>query len=249
MTDADHFFLPREHQRAVVTILRKIPDLVEDLAISITRQDRVALNGPRVSRGERVQPLLFNVNSSEAADALHHELARWARFVCEERGIEYWPVGYTHRPGFVGPLLPRERRLPAAYRESTIGLARWLDRYIVALAMTEGAETALDEIRDAYDVAWRATNAPRERARPPIDLEQHERARRTELHRDAIEKAARELGEKYSGLTAKRVDTLRRRNKIQAVRCLVASRAEIFVLGDVLDAHLAYPTRARRIEA
>jgi hypothetical protein len=217
---SDQFFMPRHEQRALVALLRKVPDLVEDLAISITRQDRLTRGGPRVSTGERVQPLPFNEMASDVADELHQELTRWARHVCEERGLVYEGAN------------------------ATVSIARWLDRNVVSLAMTEGAESALGEIQDVFDRARRATDAPAVRVRP-IDAHRHAAARSTELHRDAIARAARELGEQYAGLTAERVNTLRRRGAIHAVRCLVATKAEIFILGEVLDAHLEHQTRKR----
>ena len=43
---------------------------------------------------------------------------------------------------------------------STIGLARWLDRNVIALAMTEGSGTALDEVQYAMRRARWATDRP-----------------------------------------------------------------------------------------
>ncbi|MBP2208180.1 hypothetical protein JOJ86_005906 [Rhodococcus percolatus] len=221
---ADHFYLPRIDQRALVDLLRAVPPLVEDLAISITRQDRPSRGGLRISTGDREQPLPYNEKASEVADELHQELARWVRHVCEERSIDYDGTN------------------------ATVSIARWLDRHIVSLAMTEGADSALIDIRAVFERARRATDSPPERSRR-IDDAKHIAARNTELHRDGIAKAARELGEQYAGLTAERVNTLRRKGAIHAVRSVIATRAEIFILGEVLDAHLANPRRSRRIGA
>ncbi|WP_072689305.1 hypothetical protein [Rhodococcus marinonascens] len=138
MNDTDHLFLTRAEIRQLVTMLQEIPELVEDLAITITRQDRiVAKGGPKLSRGSDEQPLVFNVNASEVADDLHGTLVGWVRHVCESRAMAY--------EGHV----------------STLSLARWLDRHVISLAMTEGSEEALDEISYAMRRARRAMDLPR----------------------------------------------------------------------------------------
>jgi hypothetical protein len=136
MNDVDHFYLQREDQLALVGWLRKMFVLSEELAITITRQDRVGGGDPRVSMGEREQPLPFNAHASEVADDLNATLVAWARHVCEHRG-----VAYNGKPG-------------------VLGLARWLDRNIIALALTPGSEEALDEISDAIRRAQRALDRP-----------------------------------------------------------------------------------------
>lgn len=244
---SDGMFMPRHEQHALVELLREIPALLVHLKAVITNQERVSTGGPRVSTGEREQPLPFNATASEAGTALHAELAYWVRWACEPRGVTFWPVGYTHTYDFIGPLRSHERRIPSRdFRDSTTGLALWLDQNVVALAMTEGSEDALHYIAQAIDAVRKVSTLPKERPRRPLGEEEIEVAADAELHRDGIAKLAREMGPKWAGLTAKRVDTLRRRDQIQAVRCLVATKAELFNVGDVLVAHLTYPTRKRR---
>ncbi|MCR8998236.1 hypothetical protein, partial [Brevibacillus laterosporus] len=115
-TEADHFyFLSTDGQRTLVSLLREIPALVDDLAITICRQDRTGKGGMRISSGSDEQPLPVNMAASDASDHLQNELAGWVRHVCETRGIEYAGSG------------------------SSIRLARWLDRNVSAPAMTEGS--------------------------------------------------------------------------------------------------------------
>ncbi|ORI13455.1 hypothetical protein [Rhodococcus sp. 1168] len=86
---SDHFFLPRCEQSLLLEQLRQIPSLIEDLTIAITRQDRMSPRGPKMARGDDTQPLPFNEHASVAANYLHYQCATWARFTCEERGIDY----------------------------------------------------------------------------------------------------------------------------------------------------------------
>lgn len=140
----DDFFLDRPSQAALVELLDQIPGLVEDLAIAITRQDRMA-SGIKIAKGSDEQPLPFNEDASESARALHDELARWVRLTCEQRRMTY------------------------AHTDDTINLARWLQRWIIALAMTEGADQALHDIRYTIRSARASCDRPREKTceRPP----------------------------------------------------------------------------------
>lgn len=133
-----HFYVSTAEQRALVTILRRIPELVEELAITTSRQDRVARGGVKVRNGSGEQPLPVHTGAASAAHELRNELATWARLVCESRGIDY------------------------EGSDSTLGLARWLDKYVVALALTEGTAEALNSIRVAVDRCWLVIDLPAE---------------------------------------------------------------------------------------
>ena len=135
---SQHFYVPTAEQRALVTILRRIPELAEELAITTSRQDRVGRGGIKVRNGSGEQPLPIHAGAASAAHELRNELATWARLVCESRGIDY------------------------EGSDSILGLSRWLDKHVVALALTEGAEEALDSIRAAVDICWRVIDLPAE---------------------------------------------------------------------------------------
>ncbi|MBW0294042.1 hypothetical protein ATN37_25610 [Rhodococcus sp. MH15] len=247
---ADHFYLDRIGQRQLVEILRSVPTLIAGLDVAVGKQEKFGSGGPRVGRVEQAQPLPFNPRVSDAATALHHELATWVRFVCEPRGIWYWPEGCTHSARFIGPLRERETRAPVHFSPpSTLELAEWLDRNVAALALTPGGEEALDAIRNVVVAGFATLRPPREEVIPQLDEDAVNEARDYEMHRHAIAKAARGLGEDYAGLTAERVNTLRRAKKIFGTRCIVATRAELFRFGDVLDAHLEHKSRSRSKEA
>ncbi|GAB7515149.1 hypothetical protein [Rhodococcus sp. no. 34] len=214
------YFIPKVGQRELVSLLREIPDLVDDLAITITRQDRTGKGGVRIRSGSDEQPLPLNIGASAASDGLRNELAGWVRHVCESRGITY------------------------DGSDSIIGIGKWLDQNVVSLAMTEGSEEAYRGIEGAMGRCRRAMDLPADDVvcvSPAMHLE----ARNTLLHRAAIGAVAKQLGSEFAGLTPKRVDTLRRAGRIHGDRCVVSTRAELFILGDVLDAHLMFPSRAR----
>ncbi|MBM4686468.1 hypothetical protein GS532_22650 [Rhodococcus hoagii] len=75
--------------------------------------------------------------------------------------------------------------------DATTSVAAWLDRNIISLAMTEGAETALDEIRAAVSQATRACDRPRD---PRWMRASVEDAANTRLNARGIEALAKELG-------------------------------------------------------
>ncbi|MEU2033420.1 hypothetical protein [Nocardia amamiensis] len=217
----DHLFLDRSQLRALAELLREIPGIAEDLELTRTRRSRLSARGDyRMNRRASEQPLPFNPAAADAADELHATLVSWARLVCEERGLDY-----NGSP-------------------STAGLARWLDRNLVALAMTQGAETVLDEIRSVVQAALRVICPPA----APIVLDEAKvrQAREHRLNASGIATLAKELGEEYRSLTVRRIQTLRDAGKIAPIPGPWAPGwPEIFVVGQVLDEHLAYPTRGR----
>lgn len=220
MTDnADHRYIPRHDVKLLRGYLRDIPELAEDLAIAVMRQDRYERNGGGHQRPSE-QPLPFNLDAYEAAEHLHNVLGGWTRLTCEHRGRKY-----------DGP-------------DTTPGLARWLMRNLEALAMTEGAETAVAEIREAVRAAERI-------ACPPpgivnIDAHRHAEARATYLNASQIATLARDLGEEYRFLTRRRVHVLAEAGLIHPVPGPWHPRWPAqWLVGDVLDAHLQLPIRRR----
>ncbi|MEE2058959.1 hypothetical protein [Rhodococcus artemisiae] len=139
MTDSDGFYIPKHDHPALLQLLEQIPSLCEDLAITLTKQDRISTGGPRVRTGTDEQPLPFSPEASDAADLLHNTLHSWVRAVCEQRHLE------------------------PPHRNDTLHHARWLHRWHLALALTEGAQEAPSEIRYAIGVARRSVDRPREK--------------------------------------------------------------------------------------
>lgn len=222
--NVDGFFIARHVQQEILTLLREAADLLMDLTAVIAREPypRISFEA-RVSMGEKEQPLPINVDAQEAHDELYNELTGWIRHVCEYRGM-------------------------AVYGAQTIyAAARWLDRNIIALALTEGSEEALGSIGAAVRKARRAAKV----SAPQAYAGSVSQARDAELNAAAIERMRCELGIEYAGLTARRIKTLRNRTPLEPIRVVASPDGDLAVyrLGDVLDAHLAYPARRRKVDA
>ncbi|WP_410871334.1 hypothetical protein [Nocardia sp. A7] len=216
--DDSHLYLDREAARDLARMLGDIPDLAEDLVDARTRQTRFGTVDYRTRNGAREQRLPFNPAAAHAADHLQSVLVAWVRLVCEQRGVTYGGAA------------------------SIDGMAEWLQRNIIALAMTEGVESAPAEIGAAIEAAETVVCPPAEIAAVDADLVL--RARAVRLHAAAIGKLAEQLGDGYRNLTARRVRTLRRAGLLSPVPGpWSADWPELFVVGDVLDAHRTLPAR------
>ncbi|WP_036530041.1 hypothetical protein [Nocardia sp. CNY236] len=223
--DPNHLYLDRAELSALIALLREIPHLAEELDISLTKQDRQGTTGDyRMHRRPSQQPLPYNPAAARATDELHAVLTSWVRLVCEQRRFEY------------------------SGAPTTPGLARWLDRNVIALAMTEGAQAAPADIRAAVQAANRVICPPATRI--IVDEAKFEQARQQRLNASGIVTLARELGDSYRSLTARRVQTLRDAGRIAPVPGPWAPKLpDLYVVGEVLDAHLAHPFRTRTRES
>lgn len=222
MPDEPHLCLSHESLLALSRQLREIPDLADDLVDAIACRTR--LTGPSEYRRPGYRPTAYNTAASAASDHLHAVLVSWVRLVCEQRALDY-----------TGPT-------------STAGLARWLDRNLVALAMTEGVESAPAEIRAAVESAVNIVCPPLRQQ--PISPDQLSQARNARLNASGIAALAKELGDDYKGLTVRRLQTLRDAGRIVPIPGPWSPDfPEMFIVGDVLDAHLAHPTRRRKSAA
>jgi hypothetical protein len=221
----NHMFVGRHEVKLLRELLRDIPALAIELGIAVTKQARLGEIGRnRKPRRPSAPPLPYHLGAAEAAEELHNELVGWVRLTCEQRVINY--------EGSI----------------STPGLARWLERNVVALAMTEGAENAYVGIKDAVQRAeWIVC--------PPVmpvvyDQQKYEKARRLRLNPSGIAALVKELDEKYRHLTARRVRVLRDAGLIErAPGPWHPDWPELFVVGEVLDAHLELPIRERHAKA
>lgn len=218
MNDVDHYYLPRSDQDKLVAILGTIPGLVEDLSVSLTRQDRITTGGPRIRSGHDEQPLPIGLAAMEAADELHDELVRWVREVCDQRVYPY--------PG-----------------NDTLTLARWLRRNIIALGLTEGADEALHDIGLVVKNARMAVDRPQERVRA-VNMQDVRDAAGAWLSAQQIANIAPQLDAKYHRLNLKRVLTLVKAKQVTAIGHVAG--CDVYCLGDVLSAHLAYPSRKKK---
>ncbi|WP_068058933.1 hypothetical protein [Nocardia xishanensis] len=220
--EPNQLYLSRAGIRELAELLREIPDLADDLAIARTRQAKLGARGDyRMRHRPSEQPLPYNPAAARAADHLHAVLVGWVRLVCEQRGLGY--AGST----------------------TTAGLSRWLDKNLIALAMTEGVGGAPQEIGQAVRAATMIVCPPTTAI--VFDSAMVEQARAHRLNASGIATLAKELGDEYRNLTVRRVQTLRDSGKITPVPGPWAPDwPEMFVVGEVLDQHLAYPSRSRR---
>lgn len=218
------YFVCREDRQMLDKLLGEIPGLVEELSITVTRQDRTGKGGMKISSGENVQPMPFNVGASDAGDYLRNELNTWARLVCEERYISY------------------------DGSDSVVGVSVWLRKNLASLAMTQGAEDALPGIEGAMKRCRRAMDIPADDdvAVPVVDVAQ---ARNSELNAAAIARMRHELG--LPELNARRIETLLKAGALKPCRVVSMPKRDLVVyrLGDVLDAHEQFPCRQRKMSA
>lgn len=206
---AEHFYLPTNERQGLVKVLGEVPETVENLARCMTIGIRAQSFEPRVTTGDRPQPLPFAADADEVAEDLRRELMRWVKWLCEVRRI-------TH---------PRFDILP---------MARFLNQYILILATTPGSETAYTSIAAEVKAAQRASGRSI-RAQPKWDENKLDAARALRLPTGDIAQLGREMG--VQGLTRKRINNLKTLGHVNPVETVVIGRIELFVFGEVLDAH------------
>lgn len=238
----NHLFIDRHELRLIRTLLAEIPELATELGVAIIKQTRLGEVGrSRKVRRPSEQAMPYHAAAADIALQLHNCLSGWVRLTCEQRAMEvpadYLPFTRAELP------LPDGKSVWPECIPTTAALARWLDRHAVALAMTEGSETALDEIRGIVKAAEVLVCPP---SRPVvIDTEQIAGARKLRLNASGISTLARELGEEYRHLTKRRVHVLKEARMITPIPGPWRSDWVLFVVGDVLDAHLLLPIRER----
>jgi hypothetical protein len=184
-------YLSREDQEKLRGVLREIPELVENLASAIASADgyqsRISYQ-PRVSTGEKSQPLPYDPSASEASRHLHNELWRWVAWLAKERNLTQ-------------PSL------------DIVPMARWLTNNITTLATTPGAEPAYANIGSEIKAAKRASRRP---TREHIHVDEIAGVRNQELNASGIAAVAKETG--IDGLNRRRVHTLAEKGHVTAVR-------------------------------
>lgn len=201
------FYITRDDQREIVRLLRTVPELVEELAITISRQDRIGSGGPQISSGSyRERSVFFNEHASTVAEDLRGVLSGWVRHVLESRGLA-WDGD-----------------------DSTLTLARWLNRNVVSVAMTPGSAEMLDELRDALRRVWRAIDLAPERSATYVDEERvaeaSARAQELRVSPAQAEALVEKLG--YPPLKAGTIRQWARRGKIEK------GTDGLYRLGDIL---------------
>ena len=134
--------LCRTHTDQLAADLAGVPDLVAELQVTLTRQDRVAAekHGGRSS----TRPLPWNEHAAQRAFELGATLNAWALDTSQLAEDERDPLAEQHHT-------------------DTPAIARWLGRNLRTLRQHQDAGQAHDEITDAIHEARRAIDRPLER--------------------------------------------------------------------------------------
>lgn len=207
------FFLPRREQAILSEKLGTVPSLVEDLAITVTRQARIQRSGLGKPRRQRPGSRLpFHIAAAEAEDALHNALTTWVRFVCEERQIVY------------------------RGHDDDITLSRWLRKHMVSLALTAGSEDAFDDLVGKIDECRKVVDLPPD-DEVVIDRARVEAANRSVVTLSTIGSIAGRLGELGKGLNRDRLRLLVKRGDLKTAWTDPDTGTNFYRLGDVLHAH------------
>ena len=208
---SDQYFLDRGQQAELRKQLATIPTLIQDLAITITRQHRIQKNA--LGKLHPTKPgsrLPYHLGAAQANDDLHLALTTWTKALCRERHIHYR-----------GP-------------ETTLHLSLWLQHHTHELALTTNAKDAHAHIISRIQECRRQIDLP-----PDddilIDAERLREANRKVLTAEQIERIATQLGPMGHKLDARRVQTLVRQRKLQP--CAEDGGTRFYRLGDVLHAH------------
>lgn len=205
------YFLDEADQLDLSAVLDEVPEIVDALAGLRNDGYRARISyEPRVS-STPADRIPYDTSAQDASDYLINELWTWTMHVHEHRGLTY--SGSTS---------------PAA-------LSKWLRKNIVSLAMTPGSDEALPAIRRVVRTARRAARLPGQPERWRYGSTHV--ARNTELNASAIAVAAKELGPEYAKLDRKRVNNLKKLERIKPIR--EHEGVPIYRLGDVMDAHVA----------
>ncbi|MGN7133395.1 hypothetical protein ACTHQY_08990 [Rhodococcoides corynebacterioides] len=210
----DHLFVSRHELQQLSDDLHAVRGLVEELAITVARLDRIGRgdrNGNRTKPSEYPAPM--NLGAYQAGEDLHTALVFCVNQVCEQRGI-------TDRPG-----------------DTTPKLAAWIDAHLMSVGTTQGAGETVHQIRDAIrNVRFQICPPVK-----PIDPAALTSARRTRLSANGIATLARRLAdagdERYADLNRRRVKYLREIGRITPVPGPWKPDWVLYEVGDVLDSH------------
>lgn len=221
MRDED-FFLTSVQRAELLVILGRptpetltIPGVIEDLAVTTARQDRITK--PGLTRGHRGKPESrppMNFGSAAVECDLRATLVGAVRLICEHRVIDY-----DGDP-------------------SSLGMCSWVRRNHIALALTPGADDVLADLKAVLKAARRAIDIPEDIVITPERLEA---ANRSIVTRDTIDAVAARSGPICDGLNARRIRTLEQAGVLSAASTDKDTKRKFYRFGDVLRAHVAHP--------
>lgn len=240
----DDGFLDRRARKRLRIKLAAVPRLTEDVLDVMCRQSgrtqsNLGLSRPRKRDGQ----LPLHLGAADAFTKLRNSLILAVRHTCEDRGLDFMPVGYTHTQGFIGPLNDGERRIPYGYDEGApIVTAKWLWRNIIAFGMTEGSSEFAEDILNAIDQCANEIDPDYEVVITPTRLKA---ANKQVVTASTIETVAKQIGKHGAGLNARRLRTLAAKADLKPSAVDEDTGTRFYRLGDVLAAHQRLPRRER----
>lgn len=213
------FYLSRHEQQWLRDKLCELPGLIEDLAVTETRQANIIRPGLGKLKHCRPGPQLpFNLDAAEKSTELDRCLAGWVRFVCVHRKIHY------------------------TGGRSALSHGNWLKRHITDLALIDGSQTAYKDIAGRILDCRKVIDLPPDDY-IPTDHKRVARANRQVLTAAQLVKMGARLGERGKGLTNERIKGLARNGHLRPVKVDRDTGTKFYRLGDVLHAHSSTATR------
>lgn len=141
---ADGIYLCKTHLEQLAGELRRVPDLADELDVTITRRDKLSPHADRKSTAE--SPLAWNEHAAQAAWELNATVNAWSLDASRIDEDDRDPLARIHH-------------------SETAELARWLRGNLSALKRHEEAGQAHDELSNAIHRAHRAVDYPNTRSR------------------------------------------------------------------------------------
>jgi hypothetical protein len=216
------FYLQRPEQQKLRDKLHTIPALMEDLAVTITRQAHIEKRGlDNIRRPRPESRMPYHIGAAHASDELHNCLTTWVRFTCEHRQFNY-----------------RDHA-------DTITLARWLARNIIPLALTPGSEESADDIIAHIDACRECVDLPPEDT-IVINPSRIDAANRVIVTAGQTAKLAHKLGDFGKKLNEVRVHSLNRGGHLRPIEVDEQTGTKFYRLGDILHAHTSCEKRERK---
>lgn len=130
------------HLRYLEQALAEVPWLLEQLQITITKQDKLhQVQG----KSEQDTRQMLNFGASKLASEVEITLARWVSKLVDQNGLQFLPK-FRVAHDFIGPLLPHWDRMPIGYTPTPARLARWLAHHVNTAATREDVGDLYNEI-------------------------------------------------------------------------------------------------------
>lgn len=135
-------FLCKKHIQHLSKALTQIPWLLDQLEITITKQDRINTGSGRKSKSEKQTRSVLNLGASNLKSEVDILLQRWVGKLVGQHGLKFLPS--TRVPAdFIGPLQLGWERLPIGWKITPGKYAIWLAHHVNTLAGRE-------DVRDFY---------------------------------------------------------------------------------------------------